>query len=168
MIQLPSAPASHHLHFLHISQNKNDLEMNILLKNLLWCSMKTDINLYVQGNYFIFESRQNWKQHWSFNNSMPIWRNWSTISSPHMALFILMFFIWQYCHTHHWRRRDDIANYVSDILWKNLNVLVYAKMVKSGVYHDIRTMILALDHPTCVALPFFYAFSGCDTVQLLF
>ena len=28
-------------------------------------------------------------------------------------------------------------------------------MVKSGVYHDIRTMILALDHSTCVALPCF-------------
>ena len=54
--------------------------------------------------------------------------------------------------------------YLSDILRKNLNVLVYAKMVKSGVYHDIRTMIVALDHPTCVALPFFYAFPGCDTV----
>ena len=38
-------------------------------------------------------------------------------------------------------------------------------MVKSGVYHDIRTMILAVDHPTCVALPFFYAFSGGDTVS---
>ena len=49
--------------------------------------------------------------------------------------------------------------YLSDILRENLNVLVYDKMVKSGVYHDIRTMILALDHPTCVAL------SGCNTVS---
>ena len=48
--------------------------------------------------------------------------------------------------------------YLSDILRKNLNVLVYAKMVKFGVYHDIRTMILALDHPRCVALPFFMHF----------
>ena len=48
--------------------------------------------------------------------------------------------------------------YLSDILRKNLNVLVYAKMVKFGVYHDIRTMILALDHPRCVALPFFMDF----------
>ena len=38
-------------------------------------------------------------------------------------------------------------------------------MVNSGVYHDIRTMILALDHPTCVALPFFYVFSGYNTVS---
>ena len=38
-------------------------------------------------------------------------------------------------------------------------------MVKSSVYHDMRTMILALDHPTSVALPFFYAFSGCDIVS---
>ena len=48
--------------------------------------------------------------------------------------------------------------YLSDILQKNLNVLVYAKMVKSGVYHNIRTMILTLDHPTCIALPFFMHF----------
>ena len=48
--------------------------------------------------------------------------------------------------------------YLSDILQKNLNVLVYAKMVKSGIYDNIRTMILALDHPTCVALPFFMHF----------
>ena len=45
--------------------------------------------------------------------------------------------------------------YLSDILQKNLNLLVYAKMVKSGLYHDMRSMILALDHPTFVALPFF-------------
>ena len=51
-----------------------------------------------------------------------------------------------------------LIGYLSDILRKNLNVLVYAKMVKSGVYHDIRTMIVALDHPTCVALPFFMHF----------
>ena len=48
-----------------------------------------------------------------------------------------------------------LIGYLSDILRKNLNVLVYAKMVKSG---DIRTMIVALDHPTCVALPFFMHF----------
>ena len=52
--------------------------------------------------------------------------------------------------------------YLSDIFQKNLNVLVYAKMVKSGVYHVyhvyIRTMILALDHSTFVALPFFMHF----------
>ena len=29
----------------------------------------------------------------------------------------------------------------------------------------MRTMILALDHPTSVALPFFYAFSSCDVVS---
>ena len=51
-----------------------------------------------------------------------------------------------------------LIGYLSDILRKNLNVLVYAKMVKSGVYHDIRTMIVALDHPICVALPFFMHF----------
>ena len=55
--------------------------------------------------------------------------------------------------------------YLSGILRKNLNVLVYAKMVKSGIYHDIRTMILTLNHPTCIALPCFYAFLGCDTVS---
>ena len=48
--------------------------------------------------------------------------------------------------------------YLSDILKKNLNVLVYAKMVKSPVYHNIRTMIYALDHPTCIALQFFMHF----------
>ena len=48
--------------------------------------------------------------------------------------------------------------YLSDILRKNLNVLVYAKMLKSDVYHDIRTMVLAVDHPICAALPFFMHF----------
>ena len=45
--------------------------------------------------------------------------------------------------------------YLSDIPQKNLNLLVYAKMVKSGLYHDMRSLILALDHPRFVALPFF-------------
>ena len=31
-------------------------------------------------------------------------------------------------------------------------------MGKFGFYHDIRTMILALEHPTCLALPFFMHF----------
>ena len=54
--------------------------------------------------------------------------------------------------------------YLLGIPQMNLNVLVYAKTVKSGVYHDIRTMILALDHPTCVAHLFLYVFPSCDTV----
>ena len=45
-----------------------------------------------------------------------------------------------------------------NILWKNLKVLVYAKMAKSRVYHDVTIMILALDHPTWFALPFFNHF----------
>ena len=55
--------------------------------------------------------------------------------------------------------------YLSDILRKNLNVLVYAKMVKFGIYYDMRTMILALDHAIYVSFPFFYVFTGCDTVS---
>ena len=58
-----------------------------------------------------------------------------------------------------------LTTYLSDILRKNVNVLVYAKMVKQVVYHNIGTVILALDHPVYVSLPFFYAFSGCDTVS---
>ena len=34
-----------------------------------------------------------------------------------------------------------IKAYLSDILRKNLNVLIYAQMVKSCVYHDMRSMI---------------------------
>ena len=57
-----------------------------------------------------------------------------------------------------------------DILQNNLNVLAYAKIVKSDIYHDIRTMILALDHPTCVALSFLMNFLAATqySVQLLF
>ena len=60
-----------------------------------------------------------------------------------------------------------IAN-LSSHLRKNLRVLVYAKMVRSGIHHNLRAMILELDHSICEALPFFYAFSGCDTVSSFF
>ena len=56
-----------------------------------------------------------------------------------------------------------LVAYLTDILRKSLNISGYAKMVKFGFCHGIRTMILALDHPKCIALPFFYAFSRCDT-----
>ena len=41
-------------------------------------------------------------------------------------------------------------------------------MVKFGVYSNIKAMILVLDHPTCIALPFiyFYSFSGGDNVKM--
>ena len=52
--------------------------------------------------------------------------------------------------------------YLSDIFWKNLNVLVYAKLLKSDIYHNIRTVILALDYPTCVGL---FMHSDCNRVS---
>ena len=48
--------------------------------------------------------------------------------------------------------------YQSDIRRKYLNVLVDPKVVNPWVYHKIKTMILALDHSTCVALTFFMHF----------
>ena len=48
--------------------------------------------------------------------------------------------------------------YQSDIRRKNLNVLVDPKVVNPCVYHKIRTMILAVDHSTCVTLTFFMHF----------
>ena len=60
-----------------------------------------------------------------------------------------------------------IAN-LSNHLRKNLRALVYAKMVRSGIHHNLRAMILELDHSICKALPFFYAFFGCDTVSSFF
>ena len=52
--------------------------------------------------------------------------------------------------------------YLSDILWKNLNVLVYANLLKYHIYHNIRTVILALDYPTCVG---FFMHSDYDRVS---
>ena len=49
--------------------------------------------------------------------------------------------------------------YLSNIFGKCLNVLVYAKMVTSGIYHNIKVMILALDTPH-VQL-FFYSKGKC-------
>ena len=60
-----------------------------------------------------------------------------------------------------------IAN-LSSHLRKNLRVLVYAKMVRSGIHHNLIAMILELDHSICELLTFFYAFSGCDTVSSFF
>ena len=60
-----------------------------------------------------------------------------------------------------------IAN-LSSHLRKNLRVLVYAEIVRSGIHHNLRAMILELDHSICEALSFFYAFSGCDTVSSFF
>ena len=51
-----------------------------------------------------------------------------------------------------------LVAYPTDILRKSLNTSGYAKMVKFGFCHGIRTMILALDHPKCIALPFFMHF----------
>ena len=41
-------------------------------------------------------------------------------------------------------------------------------MVRSGIHHNLRALILELDHSICEALPFFYAFSRCDTVSNFF
>ena len=60
-----------------------------------------------------------------------------------------------------------IAN-LSSYLRKKLRVLVYAKMVRSGIHHNLSAMILELDHSICEALPFLYAFSGCDTLSSFF
>ena len=57
-----------------------------------------------------------------------------------------------------------IANLLSH-LRKNLRALVYPKMVRSGIHHNLRAIILELDHSIWKALPFSYAFSWCDTVS---
>ena len=57
--------------------------------------------------------------------------------------------------------------YLSDILHKNSHFLANAKMEKSGIYHDMRSMILTLDHPTFVALPFLCMLCLRHSVQLL-
>ena len=60
-----------------------------------------------------------------------------------------------------------IANFLTH-LRNNSGISVYVKMIRSGVYHDLRVMILELDHSICEALPFFYEFSSCDTVPNFF
>ena len=127
--------------------------MNIFLKNSLWCIMKTRYSLHVQGNSFVFASRRNWKQHWHYNHIMLIQRRWSTINSTLIAFFTIMFFLWKFViHTIDTDVIILLIAYLVHILRRNLNVLVYAKMMKSGVYHDIRTIILTLDHFACVVL----------------
>ena len=51
-----------------------------------------------------------------------------------------------------------IKAYLSDILRKNLNVLIYAQMVKPCVYHDMRTSHIC-------GPSIFYAFPTWDTVS---
>ena len=41
-------------------------------------------------------------------------------------------------------------------------------MVRYGIHHNLRAIILELGHSIYEALPFFYAFSGCDTVSSFF
>ena len=41
-------------------------------------------------------------------------------------------------------------------------------MVRSGIHHNLRAMTLESDHSICEALPFFYAFSGCNTASSFF
>ena len=45
------------------------------------------------------------------------------------------------------------------------DVNIYAYLINSDKYYDIRGIIHKLEAGICRALPFFYAFSGCDTVS---
>ena len=45
------------------------------------------------------------------------------------------------------------------------DVEIFAEMVNSHEYYDIMTAVGALGKETCYALPFFYAFTGCDIVS---
>ena len=44
-------------------------------------------------------------------------------------------------------------------------VNVYAEMINSSIFYDIRKIFAFLGLDICKKLPFFYAFTGCDIVS---
>ena len=126
--------------------------MNILLKNVLWCIMKT-------RNYRKTYLSSH-KDETENNSEVTITAYESKEADQRLDRHTLHCLSSSFSYDKFVMHTidSDVMAYLSDILWKNLNVLVYAKMLKSGVYYNIRTMILTLDHLTCVAHPFFYAF----------
>ena len=57
-----------------------------------------------------------------------------------------------------------LVSYISKLkLDENVTINVY--LINSDKYYNIKTIICTLGPDICRALPFFYAFSGCDTVS---
>ena len=62
-----------------------------------------------------------------------------------------------------------LMSYVSQFYDLCTDVNIYAHMVNSACeYYDVISAIFDLGKETCNALPFFYAFTGCETIKFLF
>ena len=62
-----------------------------------------------------------------------------------------------------------LTSYVSQFYDLCTSVNIYAHMVNSACeYYDVISAIFDLGKETCNSLPFFYAFTGCDTVSRFF
>lgn len=58
-----------------------------------------------------------------------------------------------------------LISYISEYFHLCRNVSIYAEMINSNKVYDVIAMVTSLGRETCMALPFFYAFTGCDTVS---
>ena len=58
-----------------------------------------------------------------------------------------------------------LISYVSQFYNMCSDVEIFSVMVNSHEYYDIMTAVGTLGKETCYALPFFYAFTGCDIVS---
>ena len=61
-----------------------------------------------------------------------------------------------------------LISYISQYHELCENIEIYAEMVNSVCQYDIIGIVRAFGKETCDALPFFYAFTGCDTVSSFF
>ena len=62
-----------------------------------------------------------------------------------------------------------LLSYVSQVHDSSSNTVIYAHMVNSNQeYYNITAAVDLLGTDTCKALPFLYAFSGCDIVSSCF
>ena len=48
------------------------------------------------------------------------------------------------------------------------DIEIYASMVNSNTFYNIKDIVQTLDSDVCCALPFSFAFTGCDTVSSFF
>ena len=61
-----------------------------------------------------------------------------------------------------------LISYVSQYIDEHSDMEIYASMINTNTFYNIKYIVLTVDSDVCSALPFFFAFTGCDTVSSFF
>ena len=106
---------------------------------------------------------------WYLNHTLSVRRSWPATDLAYFALHISS--VEENCcsYSRYWcfNFTHVICESIYDLCTTDVNI--YAHMVNSACeYYDVISAIFDLGKETCNSLPFFYAFTGCDTVSRFF